>query len=159
MEKNNKSMNTIYDDSVSSGAILKDVKKKLGKRMNIDIDSISIEEKANTVINNLNSESKNIENIKITKKSNKVVSQKNDNQNKKVIKVTNKNKKQLVTSVNKPRKNSIFENEKLKIIPLGGLQEIGKNLTVFEYANEMIIVDCGVAFPEEDMLYSQHHHE
>lgn len=39
----------------------------------------------------------------------------------------------------------------LKIIPLGGMQEIGKNLTVYEYGNDMIIVDCGIAFPEEDM--------
>ena len=45
-----------------------------------------------------------------------------------------------------------FKKSKLKIIPLGGLEEIGKNITVFEYENEMIIVDCGVAFPEEDML-------
>lgn len=40
----------------------------------------------------------------------------------------------------------------LKIIPLGGLLEIGKNLTVFEYEDEIIIVDCGLAFPTEDML-------
>ena len=45
-----------------------------------------------------------------------------------------------------------FKKENLKIIPLGGLLEIGKNMTVFEYENEMIIVDCGVAFPEDDML-------
>ena len=41
--------------------------------------------------------------------------------------------------------------EKLKIIPLGGLDEIGKNLTVLEYGKDMIVVDCGVGFPEEDM--------
>ena len=41
--------------------------------------------------------------------------------------------------------------EKLKIIPLGGLDEIGKNITVLEYGKDMIIVDCGVGFPEEDM--------
>ena len=41
---------------------------------------------------------------------------------------------------------------KLKVIPLGGLQEIGKNITVFEYDNDIIIVDCGLAFPEDDML-------
>ena len=46
----------------------------------------------------------------------------------------------------------IFKASKLKIIPLGGLHEIGKNITVFEYENEMIIVDCGLSFPEDDML-------
>ncbi len=41
--------------------------------------------------------------------------------------------------------------QKLKIIPLGGLDEIGKNITVLEYGKDMIIVDCGVGFPDEDM--------
>ena len=41
---------------------------------------------------------------------------------------------------------------KIRIIPLGGLHEIGKNITVIEYENDMIAVDCGVAFPDEDML-------
>ncbi|MBQ9520996.1 MAG: ribonuclease J [Oscillospiraceae bacterium] len=41
--------------------------------------------------------------------------------------------------------------EKLKIIPLGGLNEIGKNMTVYEYGGESIVVDCGMAFPEDDM--------
>ena len=41
--------------------------------------------------------------------------------------------------------------EKLKIIPLGGLDEIGKNCTVLEYGKDMIVVDCGVSFPDEDM--------
>ena len=45
-----------------------------------------------------------------------------------------------------------FKKEKLKIIPLGGLLEIGKNITVFEYENDIILVDCGLAFPEDDML-------
>ena len=43
-------------------------------------------------------------------------------------------------------------NSKLKVIPLGGLHEIGKNITAFEYNNEILIVDCGIAFPEDDML-------
>ena len=41
--------------------------------------------------------------------------------------------------------------EKLKIIPLGGLDEIGKNITIFEYGKDMIAIDCGVGFPDEDM--------
>ena len=46
-----------------------------------------------------------------------------------------------------PRKG----NGKLRIIPLGGLNEIGKNMTVIEYDNDMIVVDCGVSFPDDDM--------
>ncbi len=41
--------------------------------------------------------------------------------------------------------------EKLKIIPLGGLDEIGKNLTVYEYGNDIIVVDVGMGFPDNDM--------
>ena len=41
--------------------------------------------------------------------------------------------------------------EKLKIIPLGGLNEIGKNMTAYEYGGEIIVVDCGMAFPGDDM--------
>ncbi len=41
---------------------------------------------------------------------------------------------------------------KLKIIPLGGLEQIGMNITVFEYEDDIIVVDCGIAFPEEEML-------
>ena len=44
------------------------------------------------------------------------------------------------------------EKGKLRIIPLGGLNEIGKNLTVLEYADDIIIIDCGLGFPDEDML-------
>ena len=45
-----------------------------------------------------------------------------------------------------------FRKNNLKIIPLGGLDEIGKNITVFEYDNEIVLVDCGLEFPEDDML-------
>ena len=40
---------------------------------------------------------------------------------------------------------------KLKIIPLGGLGEIGKNLTVYEYGKDMFLVDCGMGFPDQDL--------
>ena len=42
--------------------------------------------------------------------------------------------------------------KKLKIIPLGGLGEIGKNITVFEYGEDILVVDCGIAFPEDEMM-------
>ena len=49
--------------------------------------------------------------------------------------------------------NQIEMNEnKVKIIPLGGLEKIGMNITVFEYEDSMIVVDCGISFPEDDML-------
>ncbi|MCH4888787.1 ribonuclease J [Acidaminobacter sp. JC074] len=43
-------------------------------------------------------------------------------------------------------------SKKLKVIPLGGLNEIGKNMTVFEYDDEIVIVDCGLSFPDDEML-------
>ena len=72
---------------------------------------------------------------------------------------TRKNVRSSTTKENANKKmnsntktNSIFKPSKLKVIPLGGLHEVGKNITVFEYENEMIIVDCGISFPEDDML-------
>lgn len=44
------------------------------------------------------------------------------------------------------------KNSKLKIIPLGGLEQIGMNITAFEYEDSIIVVDCGLAFPEDDMF-------
>ncbi len=43
-------------------------------------------------------------------------------------------------------------SSKLKIIPLGGLEQIGMNITAFEYEDSIIVVDCGLSFPEDDML-------
>ena len=44
------------------------------------------------------------------------------------------------------------EESKLKIIPLGGLEQIGMNITAFEYEDSIIVVDCGLSFPDDDML-------
>ena len=50
------------------------------------------------------------------------------------------------------KNDSRNEQQKLQVIPLGGLGEIGKNMTVIRYGDEMIVVDSGLMFPENDML-------
>ena len=50
------------------------------------------------------------------------------------------------------RKRAADSKEKLKIIPLGGLEQIGMNITAFEYGDSIVVVDCGMAFPGDDML-------
>ena len=64
-------------------------------------------------------------------------------------------KKGYKTNYRKNNKNKLdfsFKKSNLKIIALGGLDEIGKNITVFEYEDEIVLVDCGLEFPEDDML-------
>ncbi len=85
-------------------------------------------------------------NVKIEKKTTR-------RRTKREFNTENKEKNEKRNS-SKTRKNNqdIFKASKLKIIPLGGLHEVGKNITVFEYENEIIVVDCGLSFPEDDML-------
>lgn len=87
-----------------------------------------------------------------TKNSNKKILNtniSNKNNNKNHNNHNNKNNKYN----NKNSKNKIVaKNEELKIIPLGGLKEIGKNITALECMNQILIIDCGLSFPEDDML-------
>lgn len=62
---------------------------------------------------------------------------------------TKKSKSQKPATKNTNRANK--SNEVLKIIPIGGLNEIGKNMTVLEYRDQILIIDCGMSFPEDDM--------
>lgn len=61
----------------------------------------------------------------------------------------NKNNKETKTQFNN---KNMKKDPKFKFIPLGGLDEIGKNINVFEFDGDMIVLDCGMSFPEEDML-------
>ena len=68
--------------------------------------------------------------------------------------VTEKKVKAEPTAAAKPkagRKPKEVKKTPVKIIPLGGLNEIGKNMTVFECSNDIFILDCGLAFPDADM--------
>ena len=62
--------------------------------------------------------------------------------------VKNVQKQQLRTGLRKGRRGT----SKLKVIPLGGLEQIGMNITAFEYEDSIVVVDCGLSFPEDDML-------
>jgi ribonuclease J len=100
-------------------------------------------------------ENKNTKQPKQNQKANKPKSEtkKNDQKNNVSSKAKSKteSKKKFETK-NKSILDFHFKPSKLKIIALGGLDEIGKNITVFEYENDMIIVDCGIEFPDDDML-------
>src|SRR3989338_1361653 len=50
-----------------------------------------------------------------------------------------------------PPKNHTYVGKKLKIIPLSGLEEIGKNCTIYEYGDDIVVVDLGLMFPNEEM--------
>ena len=98
---------------------------------------------------NDNKENKSVSILKTDNKTTKRRTKKEFNTESKERREKNQKEDQRRT-----RKNhqDIFKASKLKIIPLGGLHEVGKNITVFEYENEIIVVDCGLSFPEDDML-------
>ena len=92
------------------------------------------------------------ENVKKTRKKTTQVSKEKLSKTKKDVKDINKKSTGYKPRKRKETEDTVFKKSKLRIIPLGGLHEIGKNITVFEYEDEMIAVDCGLSFPEDDML-------
>ena len=88
--------------------------------------------------------------VKKARKPRKGSEQKEGEQREKTKRVAGS--KSLKKNTKKEDNKSIFKNSKLKIIPLGGLHEVGKNITVFEYEDDIVVVDCGLSFPEDDML-------
>ena len=103
-----------------------------------------------------------LENEKSLSNTNKKSMTKNDNERRttKIIRNENeidakstKNERKTTRKTRKSNKLDFrFKKSNLKIIALGGLDEIGKNITVFEYEDEIILVDCGLEFPDDDML-------
>lgn len=126
----------------------------------------SLGEKTQEKINNKKIKSKKNEEKAVSKKNVKL----SENSEKKIEKVLEKNKKRILAQTknkkghpsleeqivdiitDKKTKKAPKSNKKVKIIPLGGLEQIGMNITAFEYDDSIIIVDCGLAFPSEDML-------
>jgi len=103
----------------------------------------------NTSKNNIRKNNTNNSANKVTKNSREVRNEKNNTNNTRTTREVRNTKNANNNQVNNDFK---FKKGGLKVIPLGGLHEIGKNITVFEYENDIIIVDCGLAFPEDEML-------
>lgn len=118
----------------------KEIKKKTARKTKEGGNKTAVRKRTYNKNTNKDNNEKNIEKNTLKKESKKEIN--------KEVKTT---RKPRVNKTNK-KDSSIFKKSKLKIIPLGGLHEIGKNITVFEYENEIIVVDCGLSFPEDDML-------
>ena len=88
------------------------------------------------------------------KKTENVEEKKTRVKNKENVEEKKKEERKTTARRNYNKKQPKFEFKKsnLKIIPLGGLEEIGNNMTIFEYEDEIVIVDCGLEFPTDDML-------
>lgn len=157
-ENNNNNLNNVVNNNVknenkqnkSNKTFKKPVKfNNLNKKNNQKKVQNNNSSQNNTNISNVEAkENQNkLENTNETKTNTKVKKNvKNNNTNKSNNKNVVNPKNVMNTNFNKDGKKTI------KIIPLGGLEEIGKNITVFEYDEDIIVVDCGLAFPDDDML-------
>ena len=115
-----------------------------------EIKKASTERKRKTNTNKKETVRKNTKGTKNTRGEKKETEKTNTTVGAKITKNTRNTRGSRNT--NKKQNQDIFKKSNLKIIPLGGLHEIGKNITVFEYEDEIIVVDCGISFPEDDML-------
>ena len=93
-------------------------------------------------INERNSNKRKEQDVLTIENSSNINGRKSETRGKRVSNKTKRN----------PNLDFRFKRSNLKIIALGGLDEIGKNITVFEYEDEIILVDCGLEFPDDDML-------
>ena len=125
--------------------IIKDTKKNINRKTSI---KRNIKEKEA----NINKEKKPTKRNNFNKKNTKISTNLKNEKIEKAESVDKKNKTEKRKETKVTKRDSIFKKSNLKIIPLGGLHEVGKNITVFEYEDEIIVVDCGLSFPEDDML-------
>ena len=123
-----------------------EVEEVVENSTNTNENNSTIEKKKNGIARRRNNHRRTRENKKETESVE--ISENNENAENKQRNPRQRRKSKRENTENR----SIFKSSKLKIIPLGGLHEIGKNITVFEYEDEMIVVDCGLSFPEDDML-------
>jgi ribonuclease J len=137
------------DEDVKNATLLNDISKKMSSNDKVQFEDNYIQHKNPTTVANT-TEKKNIINNDNKKPNN------NNNNDKKTNNNTNENKlantNNNVKKINNNNDMSNTSRPKLKIIPLGGLNEIGKNMTVFEYGNDIVVLDCGLAFPTDEML-------
>ena len=122
---------------------------------------VSSEEFDKTIINSELAKNKKVNKLKkensakkpvktMSKDFNKTAKNKQDN---KETNSLNNTQKSVKREVRRPQQsNKKGKKSNLKVMFLGGIGEVGKNLTVFEYENDIIVVDCGLMFPDEDML-------
>lgn len=103
-------------------------------------------------IDNQNKQEKNERVAKEKSARGKATERKTEEVGKEENKIASRARKTTNTRRKKVENKFEFKKSNLKIIALGGLEEIGKNMTVFEYEDEIIIVDCGLEFPTDDML-------
>ncbi len=117
------------------------------------------ENKKNTTTKNKTSNKKSTKKTFYKKKKESAPSKNKNNSSKAVQNQAKKTAKKPKTQntqkkqqTKKPTVNKPVKKLPIRIIPLGGLNEIGKNMTCYEYEDDMFIVDCGISFPDSDML-------
>ena len=152
MEEINKS-NEKRNNAMPRKKVAKKNVNKIAKEKAVKSAKASKKVKENAVKNQIVKKTNNLPK-EVKKENNSPVVKSNENLTPTVIRKKNSSIINLGLQENPIaiKDDFIFKKENLKIIPLGGIEEIGKNITVFEYGNDIVLVDCGVAFPEDDML-------
>ena len=180
MENINKETSASVSNNATAQAGVKNEPKKNGYTKNYNRKNNNLQNKTNVVEATENKLEKTTETVgsenKFRRNANRNVNhiRRDDNKNQTVRNdsrprnirnnegnkiITSDTKVQNVNNANTKLDNAInnainfgFKKSNLKIIALGGLEKKKKNITVFEYENEIILVDCGLEFPDEDML-------